>query len=102
MNAILIVSAAISYTVGGYYMKHADGFTQLLPSLAVLALFCLGASLQIFAMRQQEMTTMYIIVLGFEAVCAFLFGTLLLGEALTWQKMVGALIVCIGVAVLRH
>ena len=102
MNALLVVSAAISYTLGGYFMKHADGFTQLRPSVAVLALFCFGATLQIFAMRQQEMTNLYIIVLGFEAVCAFLFGTLLLGEAVTWQKVIGGIIVCIGVAVLRQ
>ena len=102
MNALLVISAAISYTVGGYFMKHADGFSQFAPSVAVLALFCFGATLQIFAMRQQEMTTMYIAVLGFEAVCAFLFGTVLLGEAITWQKLLGAVVVCIGVAILRQ
>lgn len=102
INALLVIAAALSYTAGGYFMKHADGFTQWIPSLTVLALFCVGATLQIFAMRGQEMTTLYIVVLGFEAVCAFMLGTLLLGEAVTWQKLLGAVIVCIGVAILRQ
>lgn len=102
MNNLLVVAAALSYTLGGYFMKHAAGFTQILPALAVLGLFCLGATLQIFAMRQQEMTSTYITVLGFEAICAFLVGCLLLGEQLTWQKVAGGIIVCVGVALLRE
>ena len=102
INVFFVISAALSYTLGGYFMKHSDGFTQIAPTIAVLALFCLGASLQTFAMRQQEMTRMYIIVLGFEAICAFLFGTFLLGEVLTWQKLVGSVVVCIGVVLLRQ
>ena len=70
--------------------------------LAMLGLFCLGATLQTFAMRQQEMTSTYITVLGFEAICAFLVGSLLLGEQLTWQKVAGGIIVCVGVALMHE
>lgn len=102
MNALFVIAAALSFTLGGYFMKYADGFSSLLPSLLVLALFGLGATLQTFAMRQQEMTTLYVIVLGVEAISALLLGTLFLGEALTWQKVVGGVIVCAGILILRH
>lgn len=102
MNNMLVVAAALAYTMGGYFMKGAAGFTQLPSALAALALFSVGATLQIFAMHQQEMTTTYIAVLGFEAVCAFAVGAMLLGEQLTWQKVAGAIIVCAGVALLHH
>jgi multidrug transporter EmrE-like cation transporter len=101
MNTLLVVTAALTYTLGGYFMKHADGFAHIVPSLAALALFAVGATLQILAMRQQEMTTTYIAVLGFEAVCAFVVGCMLLGEELTWQKVAGSIIVCVGVALLH-
>jgi multidrug transporter EmrE-like cation transporter len=102
MNNMLVVAAALAYTLGGYFMKHAAGFTQLPAALAALALFLVGATLQIFAMHQQEMTTTYIIVLGFEAICAFAVGSMLLGEQLTWQKVAGAIIVCAGVVLLHN
>ena len=102
MDNLFVIGAALSYTVGGYFMKHAADFTRIPPMLAVLGLFCLGAMLQTFAMRQQEMTSTYITVLGFEAICAFLVGSLLLGEQLSWQKVAGGIIVCVGVALLHE
>ena len=101
MNVLYIIAAALAFTVGGYFMKQADGLDRLAPVLAVLALFALGATLQMLAMRQQEMTGTYLAVLGFEAVCAFVIGCLLLGEAVTWQKVAGSVVVCAGVALLR-
>jgi multidrug transporter EmrE-like cation transporter len=102
MNDLYVIAAALAFTAGGYFMKQADGFTRIVPALAVLALFALGATLQMFAMRRQEMTGTYIAVLGFEAICAFLVGCLLLGEELTWQKVTGGVVVCMGVALLRE
>jgi len=102
MNAILVVSAAIAYSIGGYFMKESEGITRIGPTAIVLLLFCLGASLQMIAMRHQEMSTLYIIVLGLEAIGAFSLGVLLLGETPSLPKILGALIVCAGVALLRQ
>jgi multidrug transporter EmrE-like cation transporter len=54
MHNLLIIAAALAYTLGGYFMKEADGFTRVVPGLAVLLLFCVGATLQIFAMRSRR------------------------------------------------
>lgn len=101
MNTLLLIVAAFSYSVGGYYMKLSDGLTKAGPTTLVLGLFCLGALLQTIAMRHAEMTITYIMVLGLEAIASLLLGLLFLGEGITLMKLIGVLLVGIGVVVLR-
>ena len=101
MNTLLLIVAAFSYSVGGYYMKLSDGLTKGVPTTLVLGLFCLGALLQTIAMRHAEMTITYIMVLGLEALASLLLGLLFLGEGITVMKLIGVLLVGIGVVVLR-
>ncbi len=101
INIALLLFAAFSYSVGGYFMKLSEGLTRGGPSLVVLALFGLGASLQMIAMRQSEMSSTYIIVLGIEAVTAFLLGMVLLNEGVTPTKLAGVLLIAGGVLALR-
>lgn len=101
MNLFLTILAAVLYTFAAYFMQQAEGFARWTPALLVFALYCLGAVIQIHAMHQQEMTGLYLIFLGIEALCALLFGALLLGEVVTWQKVVGGLVVCAGVVLLK-
>ena len=101
INIALLLFAAFSYSVGGYFMKLSEGLTRGGPSLVVLALFGLGASLQMIAMRQSEMSSTYIIVLGIEAVTAFLLGMVLLNEGVTPIKLAGVLLIGCGVLALR-
>ena len=54
-----------------------------------------------FAMRQSEMTVSYMMVLGFEAITAVAIGSLFLNEGFTLSRLLGVLIVAVGVAVLR-
>lgn len=101
INLALLITAAFSYSVGGYFMKLSDGFTRGLPALAVLALFSVGAASQMIAMRQSEMSTTYMIVLGIEAITALLLGMLLLNEGITPVKAAGVLMIGLGVLALR-
>ncbi|MFN8485945.1 MAG: SMR family transporter [Caldilineaceae bacterium] len=101
MNTILLIMAAFSYSIGGYYMKLSDGLTKGGPTVLVFGLFCLGALLQTIAMRHTEMTITYIVVLGLEALASLCLGLLFLGEGITPAKLIGVLLVAIGVIVLR-
>jgi len=101
MNLVLVLSAAITYSIAAYFMKVSEGVTRLGPAALVMILFCLGALIQMLAMRQREMSTLYIISLGFEAIGVFVLGVFLLGENVSPNKVIGALIICIGVAILR-
>ncbi len=101
MNTILLIAAAAIYSVGGYYMKLADGLTKGGPTTLMLGLFCLGALLQTIAMRHAEMTITYIVVLGLEVPASLCLGLFFLGEGITSTKLIGMLLVGIGVVVLR-
>jgi multidrug transporter EmrE-like cation transporter len=102
MNTLILIGAAVSYSLGGYYMKLSQGLTKAGATGAVMALFCLGACLQMYAMRQSEMTSNYIIVLGLEAITALSIGIFFLNEGITWPKLIGVCIVVVGVAFLRN
>lgn len=97
----MLFGAALSFSVGGYYMKLSQGLTVAWASVLVFACFALGATLQTLAMRGSAMTVTYIAVLGLEAITAYALGALLLGEPNSWLKLVGALVVLCGVALLR-
>jgi multidrug transporter EmrE-like cation transporter len=66
------------YSAGGYFMKLSQGLTVRVPTAMVFLCFCLGAALQTVAMRDEALTVTYVIVLGLEAVVAYLLGTVLL------------------------
>lgn len=100
-TTLLLVVAALSYSIGGYYMKLSEGLTRGGPTALVLALFGLGAILQTVAMRHGSMTITYIIVLGIEAITALALGVFLLGEGFSPLKMAGLTLVFLGIIVLR-
>lgn len=97
----MLVFAALSFSVGGYFMKLSHGLSIAWASLLVFALFIVGAALQTLAMRGSSMSITYLIVLGLEAVTAFALGVLALGEHNSPLKMLGALVVLLGVVLLR-
>jgi multidrug transporter EmrE-like cation transporter len=97
----LLVGAALVFSVGGYFMKLSQGLTVWGPGAAVFVCFALGAALQAIAMRGAPMSSTYIIVLGLEAVTAYALGVLALGEPQSWLKLAGALVVVLGVLLLR-
>lgn len=101
MNIFLLVSAALSYSVGGYFMKLSDGLARPGPTALVLGLFCVGAILQTIAMRHGELSVTYIIVLGLEAITALTLGLFFLGEGVTALKLAGVLLITLGIVVLR-
>lgn len=100
-TTLLLVAAALSYSVGGYYMKLSEGLTRGAPTALVLTLFAFGALLQTIAMRHSSMSITYTIVLGIEAITALLLGVFFLGEGVTLMKVAGIGLVCLGIVILR-
>jgi multidrug transporter EmrE-like cation transporter len=101
MFLTLTFLAALSFSIGGYFMKLSAGFTQLRPTVLVFVLFALGAALQTVAMRGQQMAVTYIVVLGLEAVTAFSLGVFFLKEGSSIVKVAGVGLVLAGIAILR-
>lgn len=94
--------AATCFAVGGLLMKMSSGLTRLWPTVAFLGLFAVGAVMQALAMRGGAMGSVYVAVLGLEAVLAVSLAVFWLGERLTAVQLGAILLIVIGVALLRH
>lgn len=99
--AILAVLAAFAFSIGGYFMKLSAGLTQLRPTLLVFGFFAIGVCFQTVAMRGEEMAVTYIVILGLEAITAFLLSVFLLNEGSSTHKIIGIALVLLGIAFLR-
>jgi quaternary ammonium compound-resistance protein SugE len=101
MHLVLAGLAALFFTVGGIFMKHADGLRNASPTMVFLVLFACGAAIQSQAMRGTELGATYLIVLGLEAALAVAFGALLFAEPMTLSKAAAVLLIVGGIAILR-
>jgi multidrug transporter EmrE-like cation transporter len=98
----MAVAAALAFTVGGIFMKLSQGLTQPLPSLAMLALFAVGAALLTLSIEVRgELGPAYLVVLGLEAVLAFAFGAMLFGEHANLGRFVGLALLVAGMILIE-
>ena len=93
--------AALSFSIGGYFMKLSAGLTHLRPTLLMFGFFSVGAVLQTVAMRGEQMAVTYIVVLGFEAITALVLSMVLLNESASVSKVSGVALVVAGIVLLR-
>lgn len=101
MYLLMVLVAAISFAVGGIYMKLSEGLSQLVPSLLVYLFFAAGASLQTLAMRKTGLGVTYHFVLGLESVLTFWFGVLLFQEDHSFIKILGVSLIVAGIILLH-
>lgn len=96
-----VILAALFFTVGGIFMKLSEGLTKFWPTTIVFALFVTGAALQTLAMKQEDLAVTYLVVVGLEAILAFLFGVLVFSESCSPERIAGVLLIALGIISLR-
>ena len=103
MNASLptVTLASLAFALGAAVMKPSHGFSRLWPSLAVAALFVIGAVLLARAVHTNQLATTYLIGLGIEAIITVALGLLLYGEHLTPLRLCGLGLIAAGVTAIR-
>lgn len=101
MYLILAIAAALSYAVGGVFMKFSEGFSHPIPTTMVYLLFLVGASLQTYITNNAHLGITYALVLGLEAACAVVLSLLIFKEEYSTPTIIGILLIIIGVALLR-
>ena len=69
--------------------------------MIVFVLFATGAALQTLAMKQEDLAVTYLVVVGLEAILAFLFGVLVFSESYTPVPLFGVLLIALGIISLR-
>ena len=102
MHFAYSIGAAISFAVGGLFMKYSDGLTRARSTALMFLLFCIGAALQALAMKRIGMGVIYILVLGIEALVALLLSTFILGESTTTPKILAVVLIVSGMALLQR
>jgi multidrug transporter EmrE-like cation transporter len=83
-------------------MKSSAGATRLNQSLGFILLFAVGALFQARGMRREDMGSVYIAVLGLEAVLALTLSAVVLHERLSWQRLGAACLILAGIVILRR
>ena len=98
---VLNIAASFAYAGGAVFMKASHAFTRPWPSVLIYVCFGLGATLQCWAMKYQEIGSGYTIVLGLEAVAAIAMGILFFREPITLARLLGIALVLGGVVLLK-
>jgi len=101
MFAMLSISAALCFSVAGYFSKLSHGLTAPGPTAAMFVLFLIGSALQSVAMRNESMAVTYVVVLGLEAVAAYLLSVWLLDESSSMWRIGGIALVVAGIVLLK-
>jgi multidrug transporter EmrE-like cation transporter len=102
MTLLMLITASVTYAVGGLLMKQSAGVTRLVPTAGFLALFAAGATLQALAMKQADMGVSYVFVLGLEAIAAVVLSAFILHEDYSPSRLAAVAVVVVGVVWLRH
>ena len=101
-NLLLLIGASLAFTVGGICMKYAEGLTKPAPCPGYILPFAAGAALQTLGMKNAEMASSYIFVLGLESVLAFLFGVVMFREPATLERILAVALVSSGIVLLHR
>ena len=102
MQLFLMIVAAFLFAGGGLFTKASVGLTRPAPSVAMFTFFCAGAACQAIAMKQGEMSAIYVAILGLEAIAAFSLGALVLGEKTSLAKLCALALIVGGIVLLER
>lgn len=101
MRLLIMLLAAGVYACGGMCMKLSAGLSNIKWVLLMFLCFCIGAAIQAWSMKGEEMAVNYVIVLGFEGLLMALAGHYFFDEPLSIVKSLGMILILAGTAVLR-
>lgn len=101
MSYLFLAIAILAEVVGTSFLKAANGFTILVPSLVVVlsytvAFYCLSISL-----RDISIGIAYAIWAGMGIVLISLSGYFFFQQSLSWQEIVGLALIISGVVIVK-
>jgi quaternary ammonium compound-resistance protein SugE len=82
-------------------MKQSHGFTRLLPTIITMGGMIVSFGLLAWAMRLLPLGTAYAVWTGIGTVGAFVTGVALYGEVITTTRIIAALLILAGLALMK-
>jgi quaternary ammonium compound-resistance protein SugE len=101
MPWILLTIAGLLEIGWAYYMKRSEGFSLLVPSVATVVLMIASFLLLSLAMRSLPLGTAYAVWTGIGTFGAFLVGVVVLGEPANLLRVVAAVLILSGIALMK-
>ena len=101
MPWVYLTIAGLFEIVWAFAMKQSDGFTRPVPTIITIAAMIASFALLSLSMKSLPLGTAYIIWTGIGAVGAFLVGIVLLGEPLSATRILAALLIVAGLALMK-
>ncbi|MFN3131023.1 DMT family transporter [Roseibium sp.] len=101
MAWVLLLLAGLMEIIWAYAMKQSHGFSRLLPTLIMAVAMAGSFGLLAVSMRSLPLGTAYMIWTGIGAIGAFVVGVWILGEAITPQRLIAALLIVAGMVTMK-
>ncbi|HEX8302381.1 multidrug efflux SMR transporter [Sphingomonas sp.] len=101
MAWIMLFVAGLLEIVWAYFMKQSHGFTKLWPTVATFVAMFASFGLLSISMKTLPLGTAYMIWTGIGAVGAFAVGVLVLGEGAGTLRMLAAVMIIGGLALMK-
>ncbi|MFN8516054.1 MAG: SMR family transporter [Chloroflexia bacterium] len=101
MAWVVLVLAGLLEIVWAYCMKKSAGFTLVVPTAITIVAMIASFALLSVSMRTLPLGTAYVIWTGIGAVGALLVGIALLGESVTPARVLAALLILAGIAMMK-
>ncbi|WP_439560343.1 DMT family transporter [Roseinatronobacter sp.] len=101
MAWVYLVIAGFLEIVWAFFMKKSVGFTLLVPTVITIFTMVLSFGLLATAMRSLPLGTAYAVWTGIGAVGAFSVGIIAMGEAASPMRIVAALLIVAGIALMK-
>ena len=96
-----LIIAGLLEVVWAFSMKQSDNFSRLWPSIVTIAAMAMSFGLLSWSMRSLPLGTAYTVWTGIGAVGAFVIGIAVLGEATSWPRLLAALLIVSGLALMK-
>ena len=94
---VLLIIAIFLEVSGTISMKFSDGFTKLVPVIAMLIFYACGLSLLALTLRTIDISVAYAVWSGLGTAIIAIFGMLWFKEAVTLVKIISILLIIVGV-----
>lgn len=101
MSWFLLLIAGLLEVAWAAGLKTSEGFTRLWPSVFTIVTSTASFVLLAIAMKQLPLGTAYAVWTGIGAVGAFIFGIVVMGEAVTVARIASALLIVTGLIGLK-
>jgi len=101
MAWVFLFAAGLLEIVWAFAMKESHGFTRMTPTIVMLGAMVASFGLLSLSMRSLPLGTSYMIWTGIGAVGAFVVGIFFLGETITLQRAIAALMIVAGIVTMK-